>query len=387
MADTHVYSFPTMVDFGAGAVRNVPRWVRANGGKKKALVVTDPTIPTLPLFDSVTKILDDAGLPWALFEGVSPDPLDDDVHRGADAYKEEGCDVVIALGGGSAMDGAKGIALMATHSGRVIDYDDAQGGFERIDDTIPPIIAIPTTAGTGSEVGRSFVVVDTDRNVKVVVFSPFLMPTAAVLDPELHVGMPPWLTAATGMDALTHNVEALCSKGHHPMADSLALGGIRLVFQSLKKAYDEPGDLGARGDMALAAAMGATAFQKGLGVIHSLAHPCSTVAKVHHGLANGVLIETGMRFNRDVCIEPLARMARAVGLCIGGSPEEQADAAIANVADLRESLGIPARLRDVNVTTAELPEMERQAFLDGCHQCNPKPVTPEDIKALYQRVF
>ncbi len=383
---TAVYSFPTTIDFGAGAIQNVPKWIAANGGKRKALLVTDPGIPALPLFQTTCDVLDVAGLPYEIFDGISPDPLDDDIHEGAEIFKSGGCDAVIALGGGSAMDGAKGIALMATHSGSVLDYDDADGGCDKIDDEIPPIIAVPTTAGTGSEVGRSFVVIDTQRNVKIVVFSPFLMPSVAILDPALQAGMPPWLTAATGMDALTHNVEALLSKGIHPMADSIGLGGIRLVARSLKTAFDNGGDLAARGDMALAAAMGATAFQKGLGVIHSLAHPCSTVCKVHHGLANGVLIETGLRFNRDVSAEGLARMARAIGL-EGSSTDEQADAAIRWVGELRDSVGISNRLRDVGVTEDALPEMQVQAFADGCHQCNPKPVSPDDIQRLYQDAF
>ncbi len=387
MVDSSVYSFPTLVDFGAGAVQNVPKWLEAKGTTRKTLLVTDPGIPKLPLFKAVTDVLDSAGLSYELYDQISPDPLDDDVHEGAEVYKRGGCDAVVALGGGSAMDGAKGIALMATHSGSVLDYDDADGGYDKIDDTIPPIIAVPTTAGTGSEVGRSFVVIDTQRNVKIVVFSPFLMPAVAVLDPELQAGMPQWLTAATGMDALTHCAEALLSKGFHPMADSIALGGIRLIAKSLKTAYDNGGDLVARGDMALAAAMGATAFQKGLGVIHSLAHPCSTVCKVHHGLANGVLIEHGMRFNRDVSGESLSRMARAIGLATGASEDEQADTAVAWVSELRDSLGISGRLGDVGVTADALPEMERQAFADGCHQCNPKPVSPEDIHRLYQEAL
>lgn len=387
MSETSVYSFPTRIDFGLGAVRNVPKWVEANGGKRKALLVTDPGIPSLDLFRTVTGVLDGAGLPWELFDQISPDPLDRDVHAGAEAYRAAGCDIVIALGGGSAMDGAKGIALMATHSGHVVEYDDANDGFHRIDDTVPPIIAIPTTAGTGSEVGRSFVVVDTARNVKVVVFSPFLMPTAAILDPELHVGMPPWLTAATGMDALTHNIEALLSKGFHPMADSIALGGIRFVARSLQRAYADGTDIKARGEMALAASMGATAFQKGLGVIHSLAHPCSTVCRVHHGLANGVLIEAGLRFNRDVAEAPLSRVARAIGLARGATEAAQADAAIEWVVDLRNAVDISGALKDVGVTRGDLPEMRSQAFADVCHQYNPKPVTPADIEHLYETAF
>lgn len=383
--ESQVYSFPTNIDFGAGAIANLPKWIMAHAGTK-VLLVTDPRIPSLPLFKRVTGILDASGVPWELFSDISPDPKDEDVHAGADFFNQSGCNLIVGLGGGSALDGAKGIQLMSSHSGTVLDYDAAAGGSDRIDHDMPVCIAVPTTAGAGSEVGRSFVVVDTRRNVKIVVFSPFLMPRLAILDPELHVGMPRRLTAAAGMDALTHNVEALLSKGFHPMADSIALGGIRLVACSLKTAFDDPNNLKARGEMALAAAMGATAFQKGLGVVHSLAHPCSTIAGVHHGLANGILLEHGLLFNRDVSENAMARLARAISLP-GSTNSGLADAAIDWVSGLRASVEIPARLRDVGVASHMLEEMEAQAFADGCHQCNPKPVTPADIHSLYEKAF
>ena len=372
-----LYSFPTLVDCGAGAIKNLPQWIVGAG--TRALLVTDPGVVGLPLFAAIRGILDEAGVPYDVFSDVHPDPWDTDVTAGAAVYRETGCDVVVGIGGGSALDACKGIALMGTHPGNVLEYTDNT----KITGPLPPIFCVPTTAGTGSEVGRAFVVVDTSANVKVVVFSPRLMPKAAIIDAELHTGLPPHLTAATGMDALTHCMEAICSLGFHPMADSIALGGIRLIHQSLKRAVDDGSDLQAREYMALAATMGATAFQKGLGVIHSLAHPCSTVAKVHHGLANGVLIETGMRFNLDVCAPTFARIARMLEL--GGADEaEQAEACIQWVADLRDSVGIPANLRSVGVTEAMLPEMERQALADFCHTENPKPVGLDDIKALYR---
>jgi len=348
--------------------------------------VTDPGMAELPVFQTVLDTLKNAGVAFEVFAQISPDPKDVDAHAGADAFKSNGCDSVIGVGGGSALDGAKAVALMATHDGHIVEYDDSKGGYEKINDTLPPIVAIPTTTGTGSEVGRSTVVLDTERNVKVVVFSPYLMPFVAILDPELHVGMPAWLTAATGMDALTHNVEALLSKGFHPMADSIALGGIRLIHQSLRTAVQDGSNLEARGHMALAAAMGATAFQKGLGVIHSLAHPCSTIAKVHHGLANGVLIETGLRFNRDVSEAALARIGRALQLS-GNSDAEYADATIDWVANLRDDVGIAGRLSSVGVKEGMLPAMEVQALADQCHQSNPKPVTAQDIHSLYAQAY
>jgi alcohol dehydrogenase class IV len=379
-----MYSFPTLVEFGAGVLQNLPKRIMGYGSK--ALVVTDPGMLGLPPLAQLQQTLRDAGVPFELFSGINPNPLDTDVDAGVDAYRAGACDVVVGIGGGSAMDGAKAVALMATHDGNILDYDDADGGSERIRDVIPPMITIPTTAGTGSEVGRSTVVIDTKRNVKVVVFSPFLMPNLALIDPELHVSMPPRLTAATGMDALTHNVEALLSKGFHPMADAIALEGIRLIGEHLVTAVQNGENVTARGGMAMAAAMGATAFQKGLGVIHSLAHPCSTIAGVHHGLANGVLIETGLRFNRDVAGRALARIATVLGI-VGPPSDTRADAAIEWIAALRDDIGIPSRLQDVGVTQEMLPEMERQAMKDGCHLCNPKAVSAADIHELYKQAF
>jgi len=375
-----LYSFPTLVDFGPGVLANLPRWVGRFG--TRPLLVTDPGVAGLPLFGAVKKTLTDAGIAFDVYTEVSPNPTDDDVHRGAALMRGTGADLVIGLGGGSALDGAKGIALMATHDGAITDYDDALGGYDKIRADVPATICIPTTAGTGSEVGRSTVVVDTARNVKVVVFSPNLMPRVALIDPELHVGLPPHLTAATGMDALTHNVEALLATGFHPMADGIALAGIRLIAESLETAVKDGGNVDARARMALAAAMGATAFQKGLGVIHSLAHPCSTIAHVHHGLANGVLIEAGLRFNRQVSESALALIARNLDLP-GANASEQADAAVQWVCDLRDAIDIPSRLSAVGVTESMLPAMVVQAEADGCKASNPRPVSRADIETLY----
>jgi 4-hydroxybutyrate dehydrogenase len=378
------YSFPTLVDFGAGTLENLPRWVKSYG--TRPMIVTDPGVAQLPLFGDVRKVLSDAGIKFGVFSGISPNPTDTEVNQGGAMMRQQGCDVVIGLGGGSALDGAKGVALMASHDGSILDYDDADGGMDKIRSDVPPVICISTTAGTGSEVGRSLVVVDTVRNVKVVVFSPYLMPKLAIIDPQLHLGLPPHLTAATGMDALTHCIEALLSTGFHPMADGIALSGIRLIGESLERAVKHGDDIDARSRMAIAAAMGATAFQKGLGVIHSLAHPCSTVAHVHHGLANGVLIETGLRYNREVSEDALALIARNLNLP-GANSAEQADATIAWVCDLRDRINIPSRLSDVGVTEAMLPEMIEQAVLDGCKAYNPRPVSREDIVALYSEAL
>lgn len=378
------YSFPTLVDFGPGRLAGLPGHCKRYG--KRVLVVTDPGVRALPIFTQLEDTLRQGGVEFEVFSGISPDPKDSEVHTGGDVYREAQCDLIVGFGGGSALDGAKGIALTGTHDGNVLDYDDAKGGWELIGEHIAPTICISTTAGTGSEVGRSTVVVNTATKTKVVVFSPYMMPKVAVLDPEIHVGMPAHLTAATGMDALTHNIEALLSKGYHPMADAIALGGIRLIAESLERAVQDGADIEARGAMALAAAMGATAFQKGLGVIHSLAHPCSTIAKVHHGLANGVLIETGMRFNRDVSETAMARIALEVGIR-GDNDAVLADKAIEWVAQLRESVGIPGKLSAVGVDESMLSEMDHQAFLDGCHQSNPKAVSQDDIIRLYREAL
>lgn len=371
----HLFSFPTRILFGNGAHEFLAK--EAPKGARKALLVTDPGLVHLDVFNLVKARMDAAGLAYQVFSGISPNPTTDDVAKGVAAYRDAGCDWIVAMGGGSAIDGAKGIRLMVTHGGHILDYDDAKDGADRIRNDMPPMVAIPTTAGTGSEVGRSTVVTDPGTNRKVVVFSPYLMPTVAIVDPDLMVGLPARLTAATGMDALAHCVEAYSATGYHPICDAIALGGVRLVMGALERAVWNGQDLEARTDMAMAATMGAIAFQKGLGLCHSLAHPLSTVAGVHHGLANGIMLWRVMEFNREALGDRLGELSGAMGV-----PD-----AVAAVRQLAREIGIPEALAEVGVTEAMLPELVAQAWDDACHKSNPRRVTPKDIRDLYEQAM
>jgi len=354
----------------------LPEHVRAHG--HAALIVTDPGMVDLPIFERVTAVLSDGEIPWTLLSSISPNPLASECEAGGDAYRRSGADVIVGVGGGSALDGAKGVALMATHPAPMISYDDATGGYERISDEVPPVIAIPTTAGTGSEVGRSTVVVDDETHRKIVVFSPHLMPRVALIDPELMTGMPQWLTAATGFDALTHNLEALTALGYHPMADGIALEAIALCAEHLGRALENPNDVEAREGMAMAAMMGATAFQKGLGVCHSLAHPLSSLAGMHHGLANAVLLPYVIAFNQEVAAKAYALVERRI----------ECDGDLLHwVVDLKTRAGIPHTLSEAGIDRSLLGALAEQALDDACHRSNPRPCSLKSMTKLYEAAF
>ncbi|MCA9520634.1 MAG: iron-containing alcohol dehydrogenase [Myxococcales bacterium] len=373
------FSFPTQIVFGEGALAALPELLDACGGTR-VLVVTDRGLVGLPPFAALIQRLDEAQIPHALFDGVHPNPKAADVVAGVEAYHVGDADSIISIGGGSAIDGAKAIQLMTTHGGSVIDYDDALGGSDAITDNLPPHIAIPTTAGTGSEVGRSTVITDPETNTKKVIFSPFLIPDVALIDPQLMRTLPPPITAATGMDALAHNVEAYLALGLHPMCDAIALEGVRRVARYLARAVESGDDMEARSEMALASMMGAVAFQKGLGVCHSLAHPLSTICGMHHGLANGILLANVVRFNAEVVPDRVTAIGRAFGV-------DGVEATLRAIDELAQRVGIPRKLTDVGVSPSQLQALADQAIADGCHQSNPRPVSREQIVALYQALF
>jgi 4-hydroxybutyrate dehydrogenase len=370
------FSFPTTIDFGPGALAALPEHIRAHG--QAALIVTDPGLLQLPIFEKITRTLDDGEIPWSVYSGISPNPRSSECEKGGEVFRASGADVIVGVGGGPSLDGAKGIALMATHPAPMVSYDDAIGGDQRISNDVPPVIAIPTTAGTGSEVGRATVVVDDETHRKVVVFSPHLMPCVALIDPQLMTGMPQWLTAATGFDALTHNLEALAARGFHPMADGIALEGLALCGEHLLRATQAPEDLTARGGMAMAAMMGATAFQKGLGVCHSLAHPLSSLAGMHHGLANAVLLPYVVSFNRESARDTYELVRQRLG-CQGDLQSW--------LVDLRRELGIAHTLTEIGIDRALIPALAEQAFDDACHRSNPRACTPADMTRLYEAAF
>ena len=304
---------------------------------------------------------------------VDPNPTENNVLEGLEYYRQHDCDSLIGVGGGSPLDAAKAIRLKATHRLDLAEYDDNIGGETKITGDLPPYIAVPTTAGTGSEVGRSTVITIAKTNRKTVIFSPHLIPSLAIDDPELTVDMPPHITAGTGMDAFTHNVEAYLSKGFQPICDSIAIGGATLASENLMRVMDDPNDIEARGNMMLSSMMGAIAFQKGLGATHSLAHPLSSEFGMHHGTSNAVLLPAVLEFNRAVVQDRLADLARAFGCD-----------AIERVRELNRVSRIAPRLRDHGIPEDALPSLADKAFEDGCHQLNPRPCTRQDLLALYQ---
>ncbi len=378
------FAFPTKIIFGPGAVGRLAEIVRGLG-LKRPLVVTDSGIVKCGLYERVVESLKKAGMSWELFDGVEANPTEASVFPGVDIYRRGGCDGVIGVGGGSPLDAGKAIRLKTTHPLPLADYDDVKDGSDKISGKLPSMIAIATTAGTGSEVGRSAVIALKATGRKTVIFSPHLMPTLAIADPELTLGLPPHITAATGMDAMTHNLEAYLSVGYHPFCDAIAIRGVGIVGKHLRTAVLDGGNLDARTQMLAAAMMGALAFQKGLGTVHSLAHPLSTVAGLHHGLTNAILLPHVMRFNFPAVRDRLVDLAGALGVDTHSlSPDEAAGRAIAAIEKLNADIGIPRRLRDTGVREDMIPVMVPKAMEDGCHLLNPRPTTAQDMEALYR---
>jgi alcohol dehydrogenase class IV len=378
MTELVTWGFPTTVVFGVGAVRTVADHVKRIGGRR-ALVVCDAGVVKVGIAERVRALLEEGGVAAALFAEVDPNPVEKNVTDGVAAYRAHEASAIVSVGGGSPLDVGKLIALKVTHDRPLVDYDDATGGDRFIGPNVPPIVTIPTTAGTGSEVGRSGVVTLAATGRKTVIFSPYLLAKAALLDPELTRSMPPRVTAATGFDALTHCLEAFCSLGDHPMADAIALGGLELCAAWLARAVEHGDDLGARGGMMKAAMMGAVAFQKGLGACHSLAHPLSSEKGLHHGLANALCLPAVVDFNEGAAKNKLERVRRI----LDGDAKSCGDA----LRDLRRRLGLPEGLRAEGVAEGDVPKLSVKAFEDACHRSNPRPVTREDLAVLYRASF
>jgi len=381
------FSFPTRIVFGVGAIRELGNEAKQLG-IARPLVVTDRGVVACGLAEQILAEARRAGLAPALFADVNPNPVEQNVQEGLEAYRRENCDGVIGLGGGSPLDTAKAIRLTVTHPFPLEQYDDQLDGGARIRANVSPMIAIATTAGTGSEVGRSTVIILKATDRKTVIFSPHLMPNVALADPDLTLGMPPQITAGTGLDALTHNVEAYLALGYHPMCDAVALQGARLALRYLPRAVHNGKDLEARSNMMMAAMMGAVAFQKGLGAVHSLAHPLSSIANLHHGTTNGILLPHVLEFNRPVSEDRLRDLARAVEVDGSqGSVSEAATALIARVRQLLPEVGIPGTLGALGVTRDLIPLLAKKAMEDACHQLNPRPCAEADMIALYEKAL
>ena len=344
---------------------------------KRPLVVTDKGVALLPLMSEFAHDLGQAGLHARVFGGVWGNPTASQVRAGAEAFREHEADVVIGVGGGAALDVAKAVALMATHDGDVLEYAWDHPQRRPMQHPLPHFIALPTTSGTGSEVGRSAVISDDATHVKKIVFSPLLLARAVFADPELTLDLPPKITAATGIDALTHNVESYLSPAYHPLCDGIALEGARIAAHALPGAFRDGRNLAARSDMMMSSMMGAIAFQKDLGAVHSCAHALGTVLDLHHGLANGVMIDYVMRFNLPAAREKMAELARVSGA--GSTPEEF----VTWLTRLKNELNIPARLSDVGMKPDHIPTLVAIAFKDTCHQTNPRPCTSADFERLF----
>ena len=379
---TSIWSFPTRVIFGQGAAQELGSEAKRLGAKH-ALLVSDPGVAGAGILDGISESLQAAGLGVTRYTDVSGNPLEAEVLGATDAYRDSGADLIVGVGGGSALDVAKLVRVLATHPPPLAQYDDAKGGDALITEDVPPMIALPTTAGTGSEVGRSGVVTIEATHKKTVIFAPKLMPNVAILDPMLTVSLPPRATAATGFDALTHCIEAYCAKGHHPMADAIALEGVRLVVAHLETAVHDGKDLKARGAMLEAAMMGATAFQKGLGACHSLAHPLSAETGMHHGLANALCLPAVLDFNRQAVPERIAAIARILG-ARGDDVETLAFECSGAVKALRRKLGLPDGLAAEGISEDDLPRLAELAILDACHAMNPRECVAEDMLALFR---
>jgi alcohol dehydrogenase class IV len=374
------YSFPTTIRFGAGARRLVGPHL-AERGVRRPLVVTDKGVADLPLHGELLDDLRGAGLEPASFWEVWGNPVEAQVTAGAEAYAGHGADAIVGLGGGAALDVAKAIGLMATHDGALFDYEDEVPGARPVEDRIPWFVALPTTAGTGSEVGRSAVISDADHR-KRIIFSPHLLAREVFADPELTVALPPHLTAATGMDALTHNIEAYLAKDPHPICDGIAVEGVRLCAANLATATHDGADLDARAGMLMASMMGAIAFQKGLGLVHSTAHALGTAADLHHGLANAVMIDHALAFNVPTSGDRLTYLATAIGLA-----DPSADRFLEWLIALKADLGIPAGLREQGLDAGLVDRLTALATDDACHANNPRPVRREDFHAIFEAAF
>ncbi|MBL8708345.1 MAG: iron-containing alcohol dehydrogenase [Rhodospirillaceae bacterium] len=372
------WNYPTSVKFGCGRIRELPDHCKALG-LKRPLLVTDPGLANLPMIKEALAGLQAAGIPAGLFSDIQGNPVGKNVEDGLKVYRDGKHDGVIAFGGGSALDAAKTIAFMTGQSRPMWDFEDIGDWWTRADPAgIAPIIAVPTTSGTGSEVGRASVITDESTHTKKIIFHPKMMPSIVIDDPELTVGLPPHVTAATGMDALSHCLEAYCAPGFHPMADGIALEGMRLVQENLPTAVQDGKNLVARANMMIAATMGATAFQKGLGGMHAISHPLGALYNTHHGLTNAVVMPYVLEFNRKAIEERMVRLARFLGLANPGF-----DAVQKWILALRAEIKIPHTLKEIGVDDKRVDEVAKMAEADPSAGGNPIKVGAKELGQIF----
>ncbi|MFY0621486.1 MAG: iron-containing alcohol dehydrogenase [Pelagimonas sp.] len=380
MTLTANWSYPTAIKFGAGRIKELPE-ACAQAGIKRPLLVTDKGLANMEITQNTLDVLEAAGLGRALFADVDPNPNEANLNAGVAAFKAGDHDGVIAFGGGSGLDLGKMVAFMAGQTRPVWDFEDIGDWWTRADaDAIVPNICVPTTAGTGSEVGRASVLTNSETQEKKIIFHPKVLPSVVICDPELTVGMPKHITAGTGMDAFAHCLEAFCSPHYHPMSQGIALEGLRLVKENLPRAYNTPDDIEARAHMMSAAMMGATAFQKGLGAIHSLSHPIGAIYHTHHGTTNAVVMQAVLEANREAIEDRLALAANYLGI------EGGYDGFYAFVGELNAALGIPASLSAMGVTDPDKEAILKGALKDPSCGGNPIEMTESYTRALIDRV-
>jgi alcohol dehydrogenase class IV len=379
---TAKWNYPTTIRFGVGRINELAAACKELR-MRHPLLVTDPGLAKLPMVQSAIAANKAAGLPTGLFRDIAANPVEKNVSDGVAVYRAGSHDGVIAFGGGAALDAAKAIAFMTVQHRRLWDFEDREDWWTRArTDNLPPVIAVPTTAGTGSEVGRAAVVLDEDSHTKKIIFHPRILPALVISDPALTVGLPPKVTAAVGMDALSHSLEAYCAPFFHPQADGIALEAMRMIHRWLPVAVSDGANLVARANMLAAASMGAAAFQKGLGAMHSLSHPCSAHLNTHHGLTNAVVMPYVLAFNRPAIAEKLTALARYLDL-----PKPSFDAAFDWIMQLREQIGIPNRLSDIGVEERHAAEFAPEALADPSTGGNPVPMDEGKFAELYAQAI
>lgn len=373
------WNFPTSIRFGVGRIRELPEACRALG-MERPLLVTDAALARLPPVAAAVNACAAGGMQCAVYSNAQPNPVAENVMYGVATFQAGAHDGVIALGGGSALDVGKAVGLMVGQARPLFDFEDREDWYLRVNVSgMAPVVAVPTTAGTGSEVGRAAVIIDPTDHTKKIIFHPRMMPATVIADPELGIGLPPQVTAATGMDALSHSLEAYCSPLYHPLAEGVAVEGMRLVKEWLPTAVEDGRNVVARSHMLIASSMGATAFQKGLGAMHSLSHPCGAHLNTHHGLTNAVVMPYVLMWNRAAIEERLQRLAAYLGLAGGAG----FDAVLDWVLALRRRIGIPNTLAEIGVQPEHAVQFAGQALADPSTPTNPVPMTRADFERLY----
>lgn len=373
------WNFPTTIWFGNGRIKDLA-FACNQLNIKNPLFVTDEGLIKLDIVEKATRVLKNAGLNYGIYSDVQGNPTGKNVSDGVKYYNENKHDGVIAFGGGSAIDAAKTIAFMSGQSKSLWDFEDIGNNWTYADENgIAPIIAIPTTAGTGSEVGRASVILDEEKHIKKIIFHPKILPTIVITDPELCLELPANITAWTGVDAMVHAIEAFCAPGYHPMAEGIAIEAIRIIAKYLPRAYNDGHDLEARGQMLVAASMGATAFQKGLGSVHSVAHQLGAIYNKQHGLLNAIILPYALKQNQEIIEEKMKYLSVVLDLNDQGT-----DAVINYLTDLRKELNIPHTLKDIEITEDRAFEIGEMAFKDPSTTTNARPVSSKDLENLFR---